>query len=358
MTASTDFIRPTRSDLVARDRDDLNARIPGADSNLRRTMLNGVATMHGGAMDGAYGYLAYIADQVFPDTADSAHLYRWASFWGVFPKAATGSTGPATSTGVSTNGVTVPAGALLQNGLGIDYTTTADATVALGVVTVSVASDTAGADTLADVGVQLTLVSPIAGVVSTFAVGGGGLTGGADAETDAELLGRLELRIQTPPNGGGPGSYEEWALAMPGVTRAWEYPLIAGLGTVGVAFVFDDRADIFPLAGDVTAMQAWLVAHAPLTAQPGLSSLAPLDGSTDFTIHLNPDTADIRTAVTAELADLFTREGAPGDAILEAHYDQAIGLGVGAGDYTVIAPVGDVVPGALTLPTLGANVWV
>ncbi|MGI8839773.1 MAG: baseplate J/gp47 family protein [Caulobacteraceae bacterium] len=354
MTASTDFTRPSRSELVARDRDDLNARIPLADSNLRRTLLGGVATMHAGGLDGAYGYLAYIADQVFPGTADSAHLGRWSSFWGIFPKDATGSAGPAAGTG--TDGIVVLAGTVLQSGAGLDYSTTADATVAGGVIAIDVTSDTAGAATALDPGVQLNLVSPIPGVSSLFVVGAPGVLGGTDAETDPELFSRLEARIQTPPSGGGPGDYEGWARRLPGVTRAWEFPLIAGLGTVGLAFVYDDRPDIFPLAGDVTAMQAWLESLAPLTA--AVTAFAPLDLTVDFTIHLSPDTADIRAAVTAELGDLFMREAEPGNDVLRSHYDQAIGLAVGAGDYTVTAPAGDVVAAANELATLGAITWV
>ena len=60
-------------------------------------------------------------------------------------------------------------------------------------------------------------------------------TGGVDAETDAELLARLLSYMRTPPSGGTKSDYERWALAVPGVSQAWCFPLRRGLGTVDVA---------------------------------------------------------------------------------------------------------------------------
>ncbi|HEY2177857.1 MAG TPA: hypothetical protein VGH15_04685, partial [Caulobacteraceae bacterium] len=74
--------------------------------------------------------------------------------------------------------------------------------------------------------------------------------------------------------------------------------------------------------------------------------------------HLAPDNADLRAAVAAELADLFTREGAPGATIRRSHYDQAVGVATGAGDYDVSVPAGDIVPGATSLPVLGVITWI
>lgn len=350
----TAFNRPTRVTLVTRDRNDLNARIAGADSNLRRTLLNGIATMHGGAMDGAYGYLDWIADQVMPDSADAAHLIRWASIWGVFQKQPSAASGTAQTTGVSTNGLTVPAGTIIQRGDLLTYHTTADAVVAGGVVDAPIAAVIPGSagNTLA--GTVLTTIAPIAGISSTWSVDAD-ITNGTDIETPAELLARLLFRIQNAPKGGAPGDYVEWATSQPGVTRAWEFPLWNGLGTVGVAFVYDDRVNIFPLAGDVTAVQTFLNSVAPNTA--AVTPFAPLNDAVNFTIHLNPDSTALRAAVTAELADLFTREATPGGVILQSHYDQAIGAAVGAGDYTVVAPVGNIAPAAYTLATLGVISW-
>ena len=345
----TQFSRPTRSDLISRDKDDLNGRMPGADSRLRRSTVNALATMHGGALDGAYGYLDYIADQVFPDSADDLHLPRIASFWGVTPKAPTAASGPAASTG--TNGTPLPSGSVLQRGDGESYATTALATVAGGAITVNVQAVDPGSAGDCDAGGVLSLVSPVDGVASQFTVGEASVAGGFDAETMPELLARLEQRVQNPPQGGGPGDYVGWALQMPGVTRAWEYPLWMGLGTVGLAFVLDDRPDIFPLDADVAAMQAWLESFAPVTAVP--VAFAPTPLVVNFTLSVTPNTSPVQTAVEAELADFFSRQAQPGSPLPKSQYDQAISFAAGETDHTVTAPAGAITPTPGQLPTLG-----
>ena len=351
------FARPTRQQLIDRDRTDFNARVPGADSRLRRSVLGGIATAHAGAMDGAYGDLDYIADQIMPDTADLAHLLRWAAIWGINPEAATAAAGPAASTGVSTNGETVPAGSVLQRGDGFTYATTADATVAGGVVTVQVTASAPGAAGEADAGVILTLVEPIAGIVPTFNVGTGGLVGGNDAEQPASILSRLLARIQNPPKGGGPGDYEQWAREIPGVTRAWELPLWMGLGTVGLAFVFDGREDIFPTGDDVAAMQAWLASKCPVEAT--VYAFAPTPLAINFVIQLSPNTVTVQNEVSDELADFFLRTSVVGSSpvLLKSQYDQAISLAEGETDHVVTTPAGNIYPGAGQLAVLGTITW-
>jgi uncharacterized phage protein gp47/JayE len=349
----TEFVRPPRSDLIVRARSDINARVTGADSRLRRSFLSAMAAMHAGGMDGLYAYLDYIADQVMPDSADSAHLERWASIWRVARKTATAAIGSAISA-ASVDTTPVAAGTLLQRGDGLTYATAADAVVAGGTVTVAIVAQTIGQIGGALAGVQLELVSPIAGVVGPFTVVAD--MEAADAELDPQLLGRLLARIQDPPKGGGPGDYVGWALEVPGVTRAWEYPLRMGLGTVGVAFVFDARVNILPLLGDVAAMQVWLDTLDPVTAD--VTAFAVTSLAVDFTINIVPDTAATRAAVTAELVALFARESAPETTVLRSHYDQAVGIAAGVTDYTVSVPAANVVPAAGQLPVLGAITWV
>ena len=346
------FVRPTRSEIISRMQTDVNGRMTGADSRLRRNWLNGTTTTLGGGLDGSYGYLDTIADQVMPDSADSAHLARWASFWGIFPEEATPASGPAASNGVaSTDGTDVPEGTVLQRGDGALFTTTADATVAGGTVAVNVEAQVAGSAGNCDAGVVLTLVEPIAGVTSTFTVTGDGVQSGNDSESDASVLNRIEQRVQNPPQGGGPDDYVGWALQLPGVTRAWEYPLWMGLGTVGVAFVFDGREDIIPTDDDVTAMQALLESFAPVTAVP--VAFAPTPYVVNYTITITPDNAGTEAAVEAELADFFTREAVPGGVLLASQYNQAISFASGLTDFTVTAPAGNVTPAAGEIPMLG-----
>ena len=90
------------------------------------------------------------------------------------------------------------------------------------------------------------------------------LTGGTDTETDEQLRARILHRIQNPPMGGAAADYVAWALAVPGVTRAWAAPE-QGVGTITVRFLMDDlRADNdgWPEPDDIQAVADYIDKHA------------------------------------------------------------------------------------------------
>ncbi len=143
--------------------------------------------------------------------------------------------------------------------------------------------------------------------------------------------------------------------------RRCTYPNELGLGTVVVRFVQDNATPIFPDAGAVAAVQAAEDAQRPVTA--AVTAMAPTQLAVAFTIHLVPDNADTRAAVTAELADLLQRLAEPGNGtgrgtILLSQIRTAIGTAEGVTDYAMTVPAADVVPGLGALPTVGAITWV
>jgi len=246
-------------------------------------------------------------------------------------------------------------GTVFQTGAGVSFVSTADVPVAgAGAISVPVICETPGIAGSAIVGTIMTLVSPIAGINAQFTVADSDING-ADAESAQQLLAGLEARIQNPPKGGGPGDYVQWALSQPGVTRAWEVPLWMGFGTVGVFWVYDARVNIFPLAGDVTAMQAFFNSVAPVTAV--VYAMAPASLVVNMQISLTPSTAAVKAAVTAELADLFAREGSVGQVLYKSHIDQAISFAAGETNHVLVSPVADVTPASDQLPVLGAIAW-
>lgn len=348
------FQRPLLSDLVAGVIGDIQSRLPGADATLPRSALNVLATVDAAGLHGLYGYLDFIARQLFPDVAEAEFLERWAAVWGIVRKQPSAATGNATMTGV--NGTVVPAASVLARSDGARFATTASATIAGGTATVPVAAQVPGAAGNTSVGAALAFVSPIAGVNSATTVAAGGLTGGNDTETDDALRTRLLARIQQPPQGGDAADYIAWATGVAGVTRAWVYPQGQGVGTVSVAFVMDGRSNIFPLAGDIAAVQAAIDAVRPVTATAFV--FAPTATAVNFTIHLNAaDTPDIRAAVQAELQDLIAREAIPGGTIYLSHVRQAISNATGEVDSQVTVPAADIVMPAGQMATFGAITW-
>ncbi len=341
------FIRPTLSELIERDRSDLETRLPGADARLRNSVLDVLARMHAGAAAGLYGYLDYLARQILPDTAEGDFLARHAVVWGIRRKAATPATASASVTGV--NGSTVLAGAELQRLDGARYAVTAPATIAGGTATLAIEAVEAGLTGQVAPGTQLTFTSPVVGVAAEALVTAA-LLAGSDEEDDASLLARLLDRIQRPPQGGTANDYVQWALAQPGVTRAWAYGQWLGLGTVGLTFVMDGREDILPLVGDVAAVQAAVDLLRPVTA--ALTVFAPAVQAVDFVIRVDPDNAAVRAAIEGELADLFAREAEPGGTLYRSRVGEAISLAAGEYRHTVELPDHDVeaAPGTLLVP--------
>jgi uncharacterized phage protein gp47/JayE len=346
------FSRPSLTELIARAQNDVTARLPGADSRLRRSALNVLARVHAGAMHGAYGLLDDIS-RFLPDVAEADRLARWAAIFGLTRKAAVAATGAVALTG--TNGVTAPAGTVLVRPDGARFATTADATIASGVATAMIAAEDAGvAGDMAE-GQQLTFLSPVAGIAAIAIVADGGIAGGAEEEGDDALRSRLLARLSAPIRGGSRSDYVAWATEVAEVTQAWVYSNWDGLGTVKLLFVMGGRADIIPDAGDVALVAAHIDALRPVTAD--VTVAAPVADPMDLDIDLTPDTPAVRAAVDAELRDLIAREAEPGGTILISHIREAISIAAGETDHVLNSPTGNVTAAAGAIITMGAITW-
>ncbi len=347
------FNRPTLSELIDRNRGDIDTRLPGADSALRHSVLDVLARMHGGAMSGVYGYLDFLAQQILPDTADGEFLARHASNWGIRRKAAIAATATANATGV--NGTAIAAGTQALRVDGQAYRVTETAVITDGAATLSIEAIEAGPVADLTIGTVLTLSSTIVGVNASIAVSAAG-TSGAIEEDDASLLARLLDRIRTPPRGGSSNDYRAWALAQPGVTRSWVYPGWMGIGTVGVAFVMDQREDIIPLEADIEAVQAALDVLRPVTAD--VVVFAPTPDPLDIVLRVVPNTAAVRDAILAELADFFAREAEPGGTIYRSRLSETVSLAAGEFSHSLELPDNDFTPEPGYIASLGAVTFI
>lgn len=351
------FARPTLQTLIDRIAADIEARLPGADARTRRSNLAVLARVEAGAVHGLYGYLDWLAKQVMPDTAEAEILDRHASLRAVTRTPATGATGNVTFTG--TNGITIPAGTVLQRSDGALFTTTADVTVSGGAQGGAVKANALGAAGNTAAAILLTLTTAISGINATAAVATGGLTSGTDIESDTALLTRLLQRTQTAPQGGAKTDYVAWAKEVSGVTRAWCFPLEGGAGTVTVRFVRDNDGTgsaIIPDAGEIAAVQAHLNNLRPVTA--AVTVAAPTAVVQNFTIALTPNTVAVQTAVQTALADLIKRAAEPGGTLLLSHIREAISLAAGETNHITTVPSADVVFTASQIGTMGTITWV
>lgn len=359
------FTRPALPDLITRIGGDLRGRLEVAGPLLRRAMADVLGKVWAGGIHELYGFLDWLARQLFADTAEREALLRQAALYGITPAAATFATGNVTATG--TDGSSILAETVIKFDAVTAYRVTTGQVIASGTATLPVAAVLAGAAGNLVEGAALTFESPVpgGGVNTAAVVATGGLTGGDDGDAGdpgtERVRARLLLRLQEPPTGGADHDYIGWALGVADVTRAWTYPHELGLGTVVVRFVRDNDVSIFPDAGEVAAVQSALDDQRPITAIP--TALAPTSLAVAFTLHLVPDNADTRAAVTAELADLLSRVAEPGDGagrgkVLLSAIRTAVGVAEGVTDNSITVPSADVVPGTGQLPTVGVITWI
>lgn len=347
------FQRPTLTEIIDRTFTDLVGRLSLQGALLRRSVVGVLARVLAGASHMLHGHLDWIAKQAIPDTADE-WLPRWASIWGVARKEAEFAIGDVSFVG-TINGTVIPAGTTLKRSDGAEYETQADATVSAGAATANVKAVDAGALGNADAGTLLTLVYPVAGVNSAATVAAGGIANGSDVEDNDSLRTRLLTRIQQPPHGGAEFDYKAWALEVPGVTRAWVYPLHLGAGTVGITFVRDNDSSMIPDVPEVQAVQDYIDERRPVTAEAVV--FAPVAEPLDFTILVSPATAAVKAAIEAELRDFISRESEPGGTLYLSRINEAISIAAGEFDHTLSSPSADVVKTTGKLATMGAITW-
>ncbi len=325
------FSRPTLQTLRSRIAQDISSRLLDGAELPSRSVLSAFAWVWAGACHLMYGALAWYFRQYWAASSETSWLEMKASTWGITRKPGGRASGTVTFTGTGT----VSAGHVLRSMGGQLYTVDADVDVpGTGAVT---ASEPGAAGNLA-AGAQLQLVSPAVGVMGT-ASAAEAFSGGADEESDESLRSRLLAMLQSPPRGGSRADYVQWATSVPGCTRAWCYPLwdLGGqtAGNVGVAVVADDLEDPMDCDEVVAAVQEYIDSVRPVTAAAYV--FAPVPETVDITVRIYPATDAVKSAVTAELRDLFLREAAPEQAMYVSHINEAISLASGETDHSIAA---------------------
>ena len=354
------FSRPTLNELIDRVSTDIASRLPGASTTLLRRSLAGVlARAEAGAVHSLYGYLEFIARQALPDTAEEEYLLRWSSIW--LPrgrKPATYANGLNAVQLTGTSGSIVPAGTFLVRDDGVQFITLSAVVLGSLGATVSVRAELSGTAGNTAAGVQLSLLQPVSGVRSSALVIAPGIDGGVEQESIEALRARVINRIQKPPQGGSKDDYETWALEVPGVTRAWVYPLQMGPGTVTV-IVADDNAVTAPIpsAATVEAARQYISddSRKPVTAE--VFVVAPTTLVVNVSVQTSPNTLATQAAITAELKDLFLREAKPGGVIPISKIREAVSIATGVNDSNVLIPTGNVQSATGQIPVLGTITW-
>ena len=227
----------------------------------------------------------------------------------------------------------------------INTTPTTPATGTIGVTgeyaVVAVSATTTGAATNLSAASVLSLAAPITGADNSGFVQFGGISGGAETETDEAYRARIILSRSTIEGVFTPDQIELAALSVPGNTRAFIVkPSISVAdpapspgfvpvpGQVAVYILRDNDDNIIPPQSILNTTKQRIIDDGSLpanTAEADLYVFAPIpvDIAFDFSA-ISPDTPTMRTAIRNSLAAFF-RDSVTFEAdITEATYLGAI----------------------------------
>lgn len=209
----------------------------------------------------------------------------------------------------------------------IDVAATAEATGSAGNVSVITAAQLSGAPS---------------GVATGSVVS---MTGGADKETIAALLSRLLAVMSQPAQGGNANDYRVWAREVPGVRRAFVFPLRRGLGTVDLVPMPEAG---LPSPALLAAVQDYIDDRKPVgMGIDGFLAVAPTPVNVPITgtLVLNDGVslAQVLTPIASGLARVFY-DTDPGETLHLARILATIVNVPGVRDVTLTSPAANITP--------------
>ncbi|MFN3691008.1 MAG: baseplate J/gp47 family protein, partial [Fimbriimonadales bacterium] len=168
---------------------------------------------------------------------------------------------------------------------------------------------------------------------------------GSDAESYAALLERLLAVLSQPAQGGNANDYRVWALSVPGVRRAFVFPLRRGLGTVDLVPMPEVGLPSSQLLDDV---QAYIDALKPVgMGETGFLALAPtpvvVNVVGDLELEVGVSLAQVMPQIESGLARVFY-DTDPGETLHLARIVATIVNVPGVRDVTLTSPTSNITP--------------
>jgi uncharacterized phage protein gp47/JayE len=350
------FYRPTVAQIRKRRISDFEYELGSQGARIQGTVEHALATSGSGAAHGLHGHLDDVSKNAFPHLADDERLRQWASFYGVYQLEAQRSEGLAVffATGADT---LLPAGTVWTRADGTEYLVVEDTVITALGYPAMLRAKVAGASGDMPGGTELTIQTPLAGILGT-ATQFFDAIGGLDEETSSALRTRLLERLANPPKSGGPGDYVSWAKFVPGVTRVWEYKWAPKVGFVTILFMRDLDVDPFPGPASIAEVEASLARYAPIVAPAPIvmaPTKVPIALTIELTLEANAVLSDVQagiyTAIRNMLLTRFEPLGVAG-VLYKSWISEAISATGGELDHKLMVPAGDYALAAWELPVL------
>ncbi|MGF9711615.1 baseplate J/gp47 family protein [Paenibacillus naphthalenovorans] len=237
----------------------------------------------------------------FADTSYGPYLDLRCGERGVTRKAAVKSTGQVTLSGA--DGTAIPVGTEVSTGgnTPILFVTAAAGTIASGSVTVAAEAKVGGASGNVGPGAIKLVLGALAGVVTV--TNAAAFNGGADTESDADLLARYLETVRRPATSGNANQYRQWALEIAGISDARVFPIWNGNGTVKVVLLDADKRA--PVTAKVTEVSDYIESVRPVGATVTVEGAAEvaINVSGTYTLKAGATLADAQAQILAGLTD-------------------------------------------------------
>jgi uncharacterized phage protein gp47/JayE len=356
---------PSDQELISNIKTQIRSQFNIPGQLLPESVLDNLSITIGGLVLDQYGYLDDIAKQCCPGTATDLALEIWGNWVGVSRKQAQPSTGYVSFSG--TTQVQIPSATTLIRIDGATFITQGPYIIGT-TSSVQVVAGQYGKAGNTPISTVLGLQSPTVGV-NNQVIASTPFTGGADVETDAAYRQRVEFKWKSPAKGGNITDYVQWALALPGVSRAWCVPTFGAGGIVGLFFMMDDvYTNGFPIGTNGGASQETRfntiatndllnIANAIYPLEPVTAALyvmAPSVYSINITTSGLVLTSSQTTSVTSALNNFFLVNGTPlGMSIYPNQIVQVIADILGNANFILSSPVGIITVPFGQLPTAG-----
>jgi uncharacterized phage protein gp47/JayE len=325
----------------------------------RHNLLKVFSSVDAGMHHQLLGDIDFLALQLFPDTAEGAYLRtHWADK--VTPLYASSAQGNVVLTGTPNR--SVPSGLLLKSAAGETYYTEAACRIgAAGSVEARVTAQNTGLATNLEAGEELKIASVIPSGVDSVAVASqGGITGGADAESDEEYLARVLLALRNPSRYGKMGDFALWAVdSSVEVSSAWEYANFGVFGALMIQVINGNQIDGVSRVDNLSMVRSYIDGVAPPilyeVRTPELVSLNPA-----VTLLPQEDTQGNRDTAVSRMKAFLQVTAEPGISITAGALKTAIIDGVAITDAQVTlggSVVGITPTTILQYPVLGETEW-
>lgn len=254
---------------------------------------------------GVSGEQADILKQAFPQTCTVYEIMvLHAAAANITPNLATKASAPVTLSGA--NGTVIPAGSLVSTQGGIQYETTAEATIVSASIDTSVRALITGTAGNVPTGAISSIPVSIPGV--TAVTNASPAIGGTEQEGLESLRERILEAERLPATSGNEAHYKVWAKDVDGVGDARVLSLWAGAGTVKVILIDANKQ---PASGPiVTEAAAYIETQRPIGATVTVVSATALAINSSAALTLDSGytllgvTPAVEAAITAYLSGI------------------------------------------------------